>query len=479
MVKKTFHCGTGPLARELLGEAMMFKTPISRRLVLAALASTLPAMARAGSDKRFALADFRGSLSASDYGVEPGALDPATKAFARLLADASSRNQPVFLPPGIYHLADIDLPENTRIEGVAGATRLLYTGNGKFFNAAGSRRVSLSNLTIDGGNRWLADDQPGLLTLRGVEDLRIDNCEIRGAAKFAIWAERCSGAMTANLIAGAAESAIYAVDSIDMAIRDNRISDCGNGGILVHRWTKGHDGTIVSGNRISRIGAKGGGTGQNGNGINVFRADDVAISGNVLADCAFTAIRSNAGSNVQIANNHCSRSGETAIYSEFGFEGAMISGNLVDGAANGILSVNFNEGGRLSVISGNLVRNITATAPYQADDAIFGIGIEAEADTTLTGNVIEDVARWGILLGWGPYGRNLNATGNVVRKAPVGCAVSIVEGAGPILVRNNQFAAITETAVAGYRWMDKATQNLTEDAASAYPHLDVGGNQVS
>ena len=45
-------------------------------------------------------------------------------------------------------------------------------------------------------------------------------------------------------------------------------------------------------------------------------------------------------------------SGETGIYSEFQFEGAVISANVVDGATNGISVVNFNEGGRLATVTG-------------------------------------------------------------------------------------------------------------------------------
>jgi len=426
-----------------------------------------------------AQADFRGSLSAKDYGVEPGAVDPASKAFARMLRDASSRNLPIFLPPGIYRISDIDLPENVRIEGVAGATRLAYTGDGKFLNAAGSKRLALSNLVIDGANRWLNDDQPGLLTLRDVPDLKIDNCEIMGASKFAIWSERSSGRISDNTISGAAESGIYAVEGSEFEIRSNKVTDCGNGGILVHRWTKGHDGTIVSGNRIARIAANGGGTGQNGNGINVFRADDVKVSDNQISDCAFTAVRSNAGSNVQITDNHCLNSGEMAIYSEFGFEGAMISGNLVDGAANGISSTNFNEGGRLAVISGNIVRNLHLTAPYKEDGQYFGIGISAEAEAVISGNLIENVPLWAMQLGWGPYMRNVSATGNVIRKTPVGCAVSVVEGAGAAMIRDNQFSEISDTAIAGFRWAEKVTGDLTKSGADEFAFLNIGGNQVS
>jgi uncharacterized secreted repeat protein (TIGR03808 family) len=342
---------------------------ITRRSLLAGLVA-LPVAAQAKNrDPLFAAADFRGGLDASHYGVVPDALGADAKAFNRLLRDASARNMPVFLPPGIYRLSNIDLPANIRISGVPGATKLAYSGEGQFMRAMGGKRVALTDITFDGANRWLADDQPGLMTFQQVEDLTLERCEILGAQKFAVWAERCGGRIDGNTISGAVASAVYAVESRDFAIRDNVIRDCGDGGILVHRWTKGHDGTIVSGNRISRILAKSGGTGEYGNGINVFRADGVQIANNYVSDCAFTAIRSNAGSNVQITSNQCLGSGETAIYSEFGFDGAVISNNIIDGAANGILSVNFNEGGRLAVISGNLIRNLKLTAPYEQEDA--------------------------------------------------------------------------------------------------------------
>src|SRR5690606_12990066 len=133
--------------------------------------------------------------------------------------------------------------------------------------------------------------------------------------------ERCT-------VSGAADTAIYAVDSRGLAVTGNIVTDCGNGGILVHRREPAEDRTVVSGNRIERIRADNGGTGQWGNGINVFRAGGVVISGNVIDDCAFSAIRSNGGSNVQVTGNQCLRSGETGLYSEFVFEGALIAGNV-------------------------------------------------------------------------------------------------------------------------------------------------------
>ena len=67
---------------------MTMNPTISRRLLLAGMAASLPAVARAGADPLMAAASFRGSLSPGDYGVEPNAVDPAAKAFARMLKDA-------------------------------------------------------------------------------------------------------------------------------------------------------------------------------------------------------------------------------------------------------------------------------------------------------------------------------------------------------------------------------------------------------
>jgi len=438
-----------------------------------------PSLAYASPKALFSHADFRGGLDATQFGVRPGDFDKGAKAFNRMLKEAASRNLPVFLPPGHYQVSNIELPENVQIMGVPGATRLIYSGDGSFIRSVGAKRVTLSNLVIDGGNRWLADDQPGLMTFQQTAKLSIENCEILGAQKFAIWAERCAGRINDNAISGAAESAVYAVECRDFSIRDNEVADCGNGGILVHRWAKGFDGTMISGNRISQIRANAGGTGEYGNGINVYRADGVQIANNYVTDCAFTAIRSNAGSNVQITSNQCLRSGETAIYSEFGFDGAMISSNLIDGAANGILSVNFNEGGRLAVINGNIIRNLKLTAPYEQDGAYFGIGIEAESDAVVSANLIEDAPRWGMLIGWGPYLRDVNVTGNVIRNAAVGIAASVVEGAGQASIRQNIFSGISDATIAGYRWIDKVTGDLAQAGAETFAHLDIGDNRIS
>lgn len=454
---------------------------ISRRTLLGGLALTFAADRGWAAEQPLVLAnaDFRGSLDASHFGIQPGDADQSAKAFNAMLQEAANRDQPVFLPPGTYRLSNIILPTNCRLTGVPGLTRIHYSGDGAFLTANGGKRITLSGLSIDGANRWLADDQPGLLTFRDVDTLDLTDNEITGAARNALSLEKCGGRLGSNRISGAADAGIYAVESRSLTIKDNWIADCADGGILVHRWSNATDGSVISGNRITGIGARSGGTGQYGNGINVFRAGNVQVSNNHISDCAFTAIRANSASNIQITANQCLGSGETAIYSEFAFEGAMITDNLIDGAANGIASVNFNEGGRLSLINSNIIRNLRLTAPYEMDGNYFGIGLSAEADTVVADNLIENAPRWGMVLGWGPYLRNVSVTGNIIRKAGVGCAVSVVEGAGSALISNNLFSDMVEAAIAGFRWQERASGDLISSGATAFPHLTLTGNRAA
>jgi uncharacterized secreted repeat protein (TIGR03808 family) len=451
---------------------------LTRRLFLSSIASMTSAAALA-SPLTPAQNGLRGTIDISGYGVEPGKAGDQSDAINRLFREAAEKRMPVFLPAGDYRLSGISLPDNLWLSGVPGQTRLIHAGGDRFISGETLTRLTLSDLVLDGGNSALGDNVHGLLNLRDIAGLTIDNCTITGSARHGIHAERCGGRITGNSISQAAFSGLYAVESQRLAITANTVSDCGNGGILVHRWEPGEDGTMVSGNRVFRIAAKDGGTGENGNGINIFRAWNVMVTDNHISDCAFSAIRANAATNVQISGNHCLRSGETAIYSEFGFQGAIVSGNLIDGAANGILIVNFDDGGRLASVSGNIVRNLHLDGPYVHDGAGFGFGIAAEADTVISGNIIENAPKWGLMLGWGPYMRGIVATGNLVRGAGSGCVVTVVEGAGTALIANNLFQDVRDGAILGYRWNDKVTGDLLTGGSESFAHLTLTGNRAA
>ena len=140
-----------------------------------------------------------------------------------------------------------------------------------------------------------------------------------------------------------------------------------------------------------------------------------------------------------------------ALYAEFGFEGALIANNLVDTAATGISVTNFNDGGRLAVVQGNLVRNLFRREHEPVDKR--GHGITVEADTALSGNVIESAPSAGIVIGWGTYMREVVATANLVRarrRHP-----RLGHGRRRVPARNNMISGATDGAI---RAMDGSTQ---------------------
>lgn len=443
---------------------------LTRRFLLATGSAALIAAAPARAQT------LRGALGDIARALEPGSSRDQTAALQSQLEAAAAAGQPFFLPHGDYRIAGVRLPKSISLIGVAGATRLLPAKPGPLLVASGSGSVRLSGLTLDGERRAI-QGPTGLLLATGVTELVMDDCAVRDSGANGIHLDGCGGRIERTSVSGAAEAGIFAVQSAGLDIVRNRVFDCGNGGILVHRREPGEDRTSVSQNRIDRIRADRGGTGQFGNGINIFRAGSVIVSGNSIADCAFSAIRSNGGGNVEISGNQCLRSGETAIYSEFIFEGAVISGNTVDVAANGISVVNFNQGGRLATVSGNIVRNLSTRGPYPADAPGFGVGITIEADTAVTGNVVENAPRFGLHLGWGPYLRNVSATGNVLRNCGEGIAVTVVEGAGSAVIADNLIAGARDGAIVGHLWSDATARDLAVNA-SRYPHLTISGNRI-
>ena len=437
-------------------------------LCLPALAG--PALAADG------IGGLRGSIDAAEFGVASGSRKLQTAALQRAIDAAAKRGRPLFIGPGFYRTGALTLPSNSMIVGVPGATGLVLIGDGPLVSATRARSITLDGIGLDGTGGVILESLGGLARFDQVEDLRINDCSFSASPKSALSLSKTGGWIERNRITGARDYALYSLDATTLSITGNVVADCSDGGILVHRTAPGEDGTLVSGNRIDRIGAASGGTGQWGNGINVYRAGNVVISDNRVADCAFSAIRSNGGSNIHITGNSCLRAGETSIYSEFVFQGAVITSNVVDGATTGISIANFLDGGRMAVCANNIVRNLKTTGPYPSDPPGFGTGIWAEADTAVTGNLVENAPLYGINLGWGPYLRNVSATGNVVRNASVGIAVTVVEGAGKAVIANNVISETPRGAIVGFRWAERVTKDLAITGAEAWPHLSLQGN---
>ena len=96
----------------------------------------------------------------------------------------------------------------------------------------------------------------------------------------------------------------------------------------------------------------------------------------------------------------------------------------------------------------------------------------------MTGNVIENAPTAGIMLGWGHHLRDVAVTGNVVRKADIGIAVSVAPGAGAALIANNLIAEVRRGAILGLDRAKVVTGDLTKAGRSYYANITVSGNRV-
>ena len=419
-----------------------------RRLVAAGigisgLAATAASTASVAQERRSPNPP-RADTQSSAAEIRPNSGEDETTRLQAAIDRAASRGQSLLLPPGRFIVRGLKLPPGTRITGSRQATILQHLGGNPVLTATDATAITIEHLSIAGGFP-LASPWRGLVEFRSVKQLAIREVWIVTSPAHAIMLERCSGQVTGCNIVDATKSGIFSLDAdAGLEISHNHIDRAGNNGILVWRTDKGEDGTIVAMNRIERIAARDGGTGENGNAINVFRAGNVLVTSNRIADCAFSAVRANSASNVQILANSIARVGEVAIFAEFAFEGAVISSNLIDGAATGISVTNFDHGGRLAVVQGNLIRNLTL---HRGPSDPGGYGIAVEADAAISGNTVESAPTAGISIGWGRFCRDIAASGNVVRQCEVGIAVTSDAAAGAVLIANNMISGSRRGAI--------------------------------
>ncbi len=416
-------------------------------------------------------------LNAADLGVLPDTGTDQSAPMTAAVQMAAAQGKALYVPTGTYHLADVPLPSGIVLFG-SGVPPVLQLVRGEnILNAAKARDLSLRGLHLRGNGGKDFNSFTGLFHAEGCDDLDITDCHFSNAATQGINLYACSGHISGNRMSGIYGAGIASLNATGLWLTENEIEGCENLGIYVARDEAGYDGTIITRNRVRNIRFAEGGDGQNGNAINAYLADNVVIADNVLSDCAFSAVRLNTTRDCQITGNNCNRLEEVAIFSEFGFSGSVISGNIIDEAAQGIAITNFDAQGRLAVCSNNIVRNIRERSPTNPDTTPVGIGVEA--DTLVSGNVVENVPGVGIALGWGPYLRDVSATGNIVRGCEIGIAVTVAEDAGAALISDNLIQVDKgRLAIAGTLWDETAEPDLIKNAAQ-YPQLTIQGNAIS
>ena len=417
----------------------------------------------------------RSLIAATPLAAMPGLVVPAAaeavKDVQALIDKAARGTGMVYLPAGDYEVDTLVVDGgNVMIAGVPGRSWLHSKSGAPVFRLTGKAPITLQNLNFDGQGK--GGDKP-LVLAEDADDLTISGCRFTGTPDSGLWLERCAGLVTGNSFAMIGRSAIFSRDGKGLTLAHNIIHDIGNNAIQVWTSEPAEDGTIVAHNRISKVDFTDGGTGQNGNGIIIFRAGNVIVEGNRISDCAFTAVRNNSGANCQILNNNISRMGEVAIYCEFAFAGAVVTGNIIEETGLGISVTNFDKNGRLATVANNVVRGCRGPGVLKETS---GTGIHCEGDATVTGNVVEDTRDSGISLGWGPHSRTLMATGNLVRNARNGIRFSMTQGADVVLIANNRISGSAEKHIVGYDHWDAVTGDLSAPGAEMPPGVLIKDN---
>ncbi len=418
---------------------------------------------------------------------------------------AITSGKPLYLKAGTYEVGNIPIsgpfslyatPGTVTLKMAAGCSFILYIG--------AFDEVNISGIIFDGANRSFVDDgnilveallvakrdQPPISLLR-LNDCTFQNSKGPGVSAYSVGLDIVSCRFFSS------DSAIYSLNGENVRIAGNRIEQMASNAIFIARSAVGYDGTIISENRITSVGVTDpASTGWQGNGITIYRAIDVIVRDNIIRNCAFSGVRANISSGISIGGNLVLGSGETAIYVESVNETipmyeTTVIGNTVDDAGTGISFANFNYGGRLAVCTGNIIRNIrkkTIAAGQSTQYVTSGVGIIAEADAAITGNIVEQAAGYGVLLGTNGYTRDLMCNDNLIRSTPIGIGFSKEAGAGQIFIASNMVSGFTNTAAfgaivpvsygaSGYTRVTGAADLGQQDTSTAWPNVRVDRNR--
>lgn len=414
---------------------------------------------------------------------------------------ARTAGKPLQVRPGTYDISNIDiLTTNGGGRGIevfcsGGSAILRLTGGNYGLLVHGQSGMRFRNITFDGQNLALPSySAPGMITaaagvvtLNNAIHVAFEHCSFRNTVKTG---GEPSGAYKAGLLCtndsrpSIKDSSFDNVDiavwsfSSETLIADCRITGAKNNGIAI--W-----GTVGSGGNLSVIRdnfinlvASDFGTGANGNGVAVYLANDVSITGNIVLNCDFSAVRINGGSRCTIAGNTCWNIREGCLYYEAPASGqdglgVTIVDNKIDTAGDGIYVTNsgyFGDGvARRAAIKGNQISNLSSHAipgsggigPYST----MAIGVTVEQDCLISGNIVE-TALGGIKLGVAQGARDLVCDGNLLRQCGVGIAFSANATAGKMIIANNVISGSGSNAI-----VSAATIGLTPPLVSYNANL--------
>jgi hypothetical protein len=139
-----------------------------------------------------------GGRSATDFGVEPNKDADQTEALQKAIDAISAEGEAVYLPGGLYRLAQLQLPARCAIIGVPGQTRLTAQTDAAICRLSNADWLFVSGLTFEGSalsgnvsnaiiNGIAIPEAPGSgIAIGGVTSASISDCFIERCKKTGI-----------------------------------------------------------------------------------------------------------------------------------------------------------------------------------------------------------------------------------------------------------------------------------------------------
>lgn len=391
-----------------------------------------------------------------------------------VLNAARTANMPLFLRAGTYTTGALDVTTGTGggkpLELIAepGTVTISLSGAATYLlQVNGVADVKIRGLIFNGnGHNLTGSGIKGLVrfTGSGASNFAVEECGVTGTAFSGIVSEAGAVGRIANNWITSCATGVFANDSM-VNVEGNQLNTMANNGIAIWTSAIAGNGSTVRGNTINTV-ASPSGTGENGNGVLVFRAGNVKVVDNTVYNVQYSAVRLNGASNCHVTGNYSWNCREVAIFveapgSEFNLNGCVIADNVIDNAGMGISVANaglYGDGvASHCVVSNNVVRNITVKSIPDAGyvpPTTTGAGIGAEVSTDVTGNLITATQGAAIQLGTNDAAINLSAIGNTIVSCPMGVGYSANTAARSLLISSNLirgFRNLTNTADPLYR----------------------------
>jgi uncharacterized secreted repeat protein (TIGR03808 family) len=356
---------------------------------------------------------------------------------------ARTQGLPVFLLPGSYANGPLTVLSTNGsgkplvVEAMPGTATISFTGGGTGLRVENMSNVRFRGVTFDGANKPLPDYaylRPAFIALKNTNSVSFENCQIMNTPGIGVYVTGGNAKIADSYVASHSVG-VFSEDAI-VYVHRNNVTMISNNGVVIWRNAITGDSSEVIGNTINGVETAAGGTGENGNGVLIFRAIGVTVRDNRIFSCKFSAVRCNGGGGHVIDANYIWNIREVAIYVEapgpgIDTTGAVISNNHLDTVGTGVSVANaglYSDGvARSVVIEGNRISN--ARAQTFSDPGYFppvsgGNGVTAETDCAISGNIIDGLDGTGIQIGTNDAVRDISVTGNLIRSCKRGIGVS-------------------------------------------------------